>query len=556
MGKRIIPIIFGLCLLLSYPIVEVHAEGYVSYPESTYEKDYVCSKLNKSERRLYDQCYDLCLRYLTNSEDVQRNFDWYSIGPIDMPSSDTTVLNLFRDIECKKKFFYIETYMTCTDGEKNTVWFIVRDEYVDGKYRKKKSLEIQKKLGDIVSQSTDSKDSDLDKAKKIHDYLCRMLSYDLDYKFDQCIDQVLMSNKAVCGSYSNLYSVCLNMAGVESIVVASDLYADDSLHAWNMIKIGNSWYHTDITWDDRDYDDAHPYCHEHFLRSEKAMSGLRYHVLDSELKRFYPSAPKDYYSSEQQDEMNKNDLGMSAVEYENDLADENVSQLTEIRVDYNREKDINDDSFAEDYYRTGGYYFDDGYEYRSVDEGDQLFLQKFSTKCTKKGIVVKAKNRLADGYEFEMSNNKSFKSGNGKKTYRIRKIGSKHIFKEKKKGFKKKVYVRARAYKTTAGFSGGNVSNGGNTDRVGYNAAEIADLINEIEAEKAACVKAVSSLSDQEYIPNCIVMRLIIGYKWQEVAKKVDDSADKIKMACRRYKWDISDTIISEWNYDIAERRL
>lgn len=117
------------------------------------------------------------------------------------------------------------------------------------------------------------------------------------------------------------------------------------------------------------------------------------------------------------------------------------------------------------------------------------------------------------------------------------------------------VELRARACKTTAG-SSGNVSHSGNTDLVGYNAAEIADLINEIEAEKAACVKAVSSLSDQEYIPNCIVMRLIIGYKWQEIAKKVDDSADKIKMACRRYKWDISDTIISELNYDIAERRL
>lgn len=117
------------------------------------------------------------------------------------------------------------------------------------------------------------------------------------------------------------------------------------------------------------------------------------------------------------------------------------------------------------------------------------------------------------------------------------------------------VELRARACKTTAGFSG-NVSRSGNTDRVGYNAAEIADLINEIEAEKAACVKAVSSLSDQEYIPNCIVMRLIIGYKWQEVAKKVDDSADKIKMACRRYKWDISDIINSEWFYDIAQKRL
>lgn len=117
------------------------------------------------------------------------------------------------------------------------------------------------------------------------------------------------------------------------------------------------------------------------------------------------------------------------------------------------------------------------------------------------------------------------------------------------------VELRARAYKTTAGLSC-NVSHSGNTDRVGYKAAEIADLINEIEAEKAACVKAVSSLSDQEYIPNCIVMRLIIGYKWQEVAKKVDDSADKIKMACRRYKWDISDIINSEWFYDIAQKRL
>lgn len=62
---------------------------------------------------------------------------------------------------------------------------------------------------------------------------------------------------AVCEGYSEAMQLLLNLAGITATVVYGD--SDDVLHEWNLVKIGDQWYHLDVTWDDLDKEEEHSF---------------------------------------------------------------------------------------------------------------------------------------------------------------------------------------------------------------------------------------------------------------------------------------------------------
>lgn len=62
-------------------------------------------------------------------------------------------------------------------------------------------------------------------------------------------DGILLSGQGVCMSYAYAFDVLAEEAGLESVVVTGDL-ADGGAHAWNKVRIGNSWRAVDVTWND------------------------------------------------------------------------------------------------------------------------------------------------------------------------------------------------------------------------------------------------------------------------------------------------------------------
>ncbi|KAB2811921.1 hypothetical protein F9L07_08770 [Pimelobacter simplex] len=62
-------------------------------------------------------------------------------------------------------------------------------------------------------------------------------------------DGILLSGTGVCMSYAYAFDVLAEEAGIESVVVTGDL-ADGGAHAWNKVRIGNSWRAVDVTWND------------------------------------------------------------------------------------------------------------------------------------------------------------------------------------------------------------------------------------------------------------------------------------------------------------------
>lgn len=100
-----------------------------------------------------------------------------------------------------------------------------------------------------------------EKELRIHDVLARKVKY---YEYEN-VEQIphsahtiygaFVENTAVCDGISKALQVLLDNINVESIIITGVL--DNEAHAWNMVKLEDSWYNVDITSNKsiKDYDD-------------------------------------------------------------------------------------------------------------------------------------------------------------------------------------------------------------------------------------------------------------------------------------------------------------
>ncbi len=87
------------------------------------------------------------------------------------------------------------------------------------------------------------------KAKALHDWLCRKLSYNTRRNLPAAVDHsdetAFLNDYTQCEGYTRAYNLLLNQAGIPTC------YVHSSNHAWNIAKIDGHFFHIDTTWDDR-----------------------------------------------------------------------------------------------------------------------------------------------------------------------------------------------------------------------------------------------------------------------------------------------------------------
>nr|WP_255807435.1 transglutaminase domain-containing protein [Cohnella mopanensis] len=150
-----------------------------------------------------------------------------------------------------------------------------------------------------------------EKYKAIYDYLNDNTKYDMaaldsakennfqviDSKFNDSFTTygIMVKKVGVCASYASVYKMLSDLAGLESIVVTGDMGGVP--HAWNKVKLNNSWFHVDST--NNDTNSGIPYLL--FNSSDKTAESLHFTLsqeywLDSEIDQFNSSdGSKDYY---------------------------------------------------------------------------------------------------------------------------------------------------------------------------------------------------------------------------------------------------------------------
>ena len=113
--------------------------------------------------------------------------------------------------------------------------------------------------------------SDAEKAAALHDWLALRCAYDSGHARRDAY-AALVDGSAVCQGYALAYMALLQRCGIDCCYVPSD----EMNHGWNMVRLGNSWYHVDVTWDDAGtsgYDVPGRVFHRNLFRSDAGISG-------------------------------------------------------------------------------------------------------------------------------------------------------------------------------------------------------------------------------------------------------------------------------------------
>lgn len=88
--------------------------------------------------------------------------------------------------------------------------------------------------------------SNYDIAKTCFEYICKNATYDLSVD-DQSLYSVLIDNKGVCASYAKSFKYLMDFFNIPNYIVEGKFINSNENHAWNMIKLNDSWYHVDVT---------------------------------------------------------------------------------------------------------------------------------------------------------------------------------------------------------------------------------------------------------------------------------------------------------------------
>ena len=120
---------------------------------------------------------------------------------------------------------------------------------------------LDKAYAEAIPNESDM--TDVQKARALHDYLAQHVEYDLTYSSYTAYN-ALVNGTAVCQGYTLAYAALLQKAGIEFDYCESSAMN----HIWNYVKIGDNWYHADVTWDDPLDDTAGYVRHDYFLNSD------------------------------------------------------------------------------------------------------------------------------------------------------------------------------------------------------------------------------------------------------------------------------------------------
>ena len=89
--------------------------------------------------------------------------------------------------------------------------------------------------------------------RAVYEYLIRTVTYNLDAPDHQNIYSVFVNRESVCAGISKAAQLLLNRLGIFATYVVGDAYVPGSSdepipHAWNLIRVNDTYYHLDVTW--------------------------------------------------------------------------------------------------------------------------------------------------------------------------------------------------------------------------------------------------------------------------------------------------------------------
>ena len=275
---------------------DIPAYGSVVYQTEwdKYSSNYIYNNLNSTEQTFWDALDYVCALYLTGEDDA--------VSTSGMVLPDYTIsyssLSLERATEIFLMFNYSNPQYYFINGGYAYIesrGILVPTFYTEFQSGSKRSQATQAMKNTITSWESTiaSAGSTEQKAKAAHDLIAKKVQYDDNYltnpenPFHQSAYSVFCDDHSVCAGYTKAFEMLMNGAGIDTIALLS------TDHAWNMIRINDSWYHTDCTWDDMDGYSGYEMIYNFFNRSESGIRSDGTHEIQSMFDGKLPASTLD-----------------------------------------------------------------------------------------------------------------------------------------------------------------------------------------------------------------------------------------------------------------------
>ncbi len=146
----------------------------------------------------------------------------------------------------------------------------------------------------IAQQARERTASALELERYLHDYLCQTVTYGLGdrqqgFSVNDTAVGALHYNVAECDGYTDAFYLLGTMAGL-NVGYQTGRSEDGEGHIWNVVQLNGQWHHVDVTWDDRDSEDA-PIGYRYFNCGSDMMTD---HLFDDALSMQQPAQYTDW----------------------------------------------------------------------------------------------------------------------------------------------------------------------------------------------------------------------------------------------------------------------
>lgn len=282
------------------------ASAVYSNDWDAYSTNYYYNQMNADQKEFWDALDKLCLSYLKKKKTLTRYLGYYVTDYVYSESltieEAIEVAQIFR--YSNPQYYYLEPLMLYAKTPYYAgVSFIVYDAFGNGSNRAAATSEFKKKIKSWLSM-LEGYETDYDKAKAAHDIVCANITYNYEvldatgavdaYAEQEALTQsaysALCMGSTVCAGYAQAYELLCNGAGVDAAVVTS------TDHEWNKVRMEDSWYNVDCTWDDQAgigyvFFARSDYVYDHVLTNAAS------HVEESRWDKYLPKCTLDSGSS-------------------------------------------------------------------------------------------------------------------------------------------------------------------------------------------------------------------------------------------------------------------
>ncbi|MDD4476253.1 MAG: InlB B-repeat-containing protein [Eubacteriales bacterium] len=219
----------------------------------------------------YDSSAYSAIYTALNNSTSQINISSFSL-------SEDEAINLYYQIIYENpNLFYVDESFKYTYNQHGIVQVIEPSYTITGSALQTAKQTYTTELAKIVN-GVNASWSDIEKVMYINDFFALNFHYDDTLTYGDAYSLFTLRT-GVCQAYTLAFTAVMNELGIPVTYVISEAMK----HTWNLVNVGDQWYHIDVTWNDPTLDMPGRVGHENFLLSDTAIQATGHYDWESNI---------------------------------------------------------------------------------------------------------------------------------------------------------------------------------------------------------------------------------------------------------------------------------